>query len=144
MAMSDNGGSGLSDQVVAALRRVHDPEIPVNIYDLGLIYALDVSETGSVHVAMTLTAPNCPVADQIVADVRAAVSGVDGVQAADVQLVWQPAWSPERMSEIARLELAAMGIDPDRAKEKSGPSPSRLTVGGRPPARGGDPRNTPH
>jgi metal-sulfur cluster biosynthetic enzyme len=90
---------------------------------------------------MTLTAPNCPVADQIVADVQAAVRGVDGVQAADVKLVWQPAWSPERMSAIARLELAAMGIDPDRAKGKSGPLPSQLTVGGRSRARGGGQRD---
>lgn len=120
----------LRERVVAALRRVHDPEIPVNIYDLGLIYTLEV-DGGEVRVEMTLTAPNCPVADRIVADVRQAIGAVEGVSAADVRLVWQPAWSPDRMSEVAQLELSALGIDPRRAKESSANRPSQLTVGGR-------------
>lgn len=130
--MSASDKAGLQDAVIAALRRVHDPEIPVNIYDLGLIYELDVDSDGRVQIAMTLTAPNCPVADRIVADVRAAVARVTGVAHADVRLVWQPAWTTERMSEIARLELAALGIDPDRAKDAARPRPSGLTIGGRP------------
>lgn len=96
---------GLEARVVAALRTVYDPEIPVNIYDLGLIYGLDVDESGDVQLRMTLTAPGCPVAQTFPATVAAAVEAVDGVRRADVELVWEPPWSRERMSEAARLEL---------------------------------------
>jgi FeS assembly SUF system protein len=123
----------LRDRVVRSLRRVHDPEIPVNIYDLGLIYELDVDErSGTVAVVMTLTAPNCPVADQIVEDVRKAVVGAEGVRSAEVNLVFQPAWSTEKMTDIARLELQAMGVDPDRAKESLANRPTGLTIGRKP------------
>ncbi len=123
----------LRDRIVRSLRRVHDPEIPVNIYDLGLIYGLEVDErSGSVAVVMTLTAPNCPVADQIVEDVRKAVIGAEGVRSAEVNLVFQPAWSTEKMTDIARLELQAMGVDPDRAKESLANRPTGLTIGRKP------------
>ncbi len=91
--------------VVAALRTVHDPEIPVNIYDLGLIYDLSLADDGSLVIAMTLTTPACPVAGilpQQVADAAAAVLGVGKVE---VRLVWEPTWTPARMSEEARLVL---------------------------------------
>lgn len=126
----------LRDRVVKALRTVHDPEIPVNVYDLGLIYELALDESGAASVRMTLTAPNCPVADNIVADVRRAVSGVEGVTAAQVELTFDPAWSTEKMSEAARLELSAMGVDPDRAKQSIANRPTGLTVGRRDPGRG--------
>lgn len=123
----------LRDRVIASLRKVHDPEIPVNIYDLGLVYELDIDErSGTVAVEMTLTAPNCPVADQIVEDVRRAAEGTDGVRAAKVNLVFQPAWSTEKMTDIARLELQSMGVDPDRAKESLASRPTGLTVGRKP------------
>lgn len=92
-------------EVVEALKSVFDPEIPVNIYDLGLIYALDVFDDGSVKVDMTLTAPACPVAGEMPGMVAEAVAGVDGVGEVEVQLVWEPQWTPERMSEEARLLL---------------------------------------
>jgi len=130
------GDEAVKDTVIRALRRVHDPEIPVNVYDLGLIYELQVRDGGGVSVVMTLTAPNCPVADSIVNDVRSAVSGVEGVGDVDVRLVFEPAWTPEKMSEVGRLELRAMGVDPDRAKESLANRPTGLTVGRR-PAGGG-------
>jgi len=123
----------LKDRITHALRSVHDPEIPVNIYDLGLIYTLDVDGDGRVAIEMTLTAPNCPVADKIPADVAAAVRGVEGVQEVDVKLVWEPAWSTDRMTDVGRFELQAMGIDPDRAKDNlSGSRSTGLTVGRKP------------
>jgi FeS assembly SUF system protein len=103
MATTDT--SPLREQVIAALRTVHDPEIPVNIYDLGLIYRCDVDEHGAVEVDMTLTAPGCPVAQTFPATVEAAIRRVPGVSAARVELVWDPPWGPERMSEAAQLEL---------------------------------------
>ena len=96
----------LRERVIAALRQVHDPEIPVNIYDLGLVYGLDVDEVRrTAHVRMTLTAPACPVAQTFPATVAAVVEEVDGVDLADVELVWDPPWSLERMSDAARLQL---------------------------------------
>ena len=95
----------LEERVIAALRTVYDPEIPVNIYDLGLVYDLTVEPTGAVHIRMTLTAPGCPVAQTFPGMVEATVHGVRGVTDAEVELVWDPPWSRERMSEAARLEL---------------------------------------
>lgn len=95
----------LRERVIAALRTVYDPEIPVNIYDLGLIYGLDIDEAGDVDVRMTLTAPGCPVAQTFPQTVEDAVRSVPGVNDATVELVWDPPWSQERMTEAARLEL---------------------------------------
>jgi FeS assembly SUF system protein len=91
--------------VIDALQTVFDPEIPVNIYALGLIYDLDIGDDGHVDVRMTLTAPGCPVAGEMPGQVEAAVRKVEGVRSAKVELVWDPPWSPELMSEEARLEL---------------------------------------
>jgi FeS assembly SUF system protein len=99
----------IEEQVIDALKLVYDPEIPVNIYDLGLIYRIDVDDaTGRVKIQMTLTAPGCPVAGQIVADVQSRVENIDEVPAADVELVWDPPWSREMMSEAAQLELGLL------------------------------------
>jgi FeS assembly SUF system protein len=95
----------LEAQVVEALRTCYDPEIPVNIYDLGLIYDIEIGPAGGVKIAMTLTSPGCPVAGMLVADVESKAKSVDGVSEATVELVWDPPWSPERMSESAKLQL---------------------------------------
>jgi len=97
--------TGLEEQIVNALRQVYDPEIPVNIYDMGLIYNLDVRDDGSVEVTMTLTSPACPVAGSLPGEVQMKVESVAGVTAANVELVWDPSWNPSMMSEAARLEL---------------------------------------
>ncbi len=98
----------LKDSVTATLRNVYDPELPVNIYDLGLIYGLAVDERGVVDVDMTLTAPGCPVAQSFPAMVEAAIMQVPGVTAAHVELVWDPPWCQDRMSEEAKLELGLL------------------------------------
>ena len=95
----------LDDRIVAALREIYDPEIPVNIYDLGLIYRIDCDALGVVEIDMTLTAPGCPVAQTFPGTVEAAVQNVEGVATAEVDLVWEPPWTPDRMSEAAKLEL---------------------------------------
>ena len=97
--------SDLENGIVEALKTVFDPEIPVNIYELGLIYDIDIQEEGKVQVKMTLTAPGCPVAGTLPGEVRAKVESVPGVNSADVELVWDPAWNPSMMSEAARLQL---------------------------------------
>ena len=99
------GGTSLDHRIIAALREVYDPEIPVNIYDLGLIYRIDCDDMGVVEIDMTLTAPGCPVAQTFPGTVEAAVQNVEGVAAAEVDLVWEPPWTPDRMSEAAKLEL---------------------------------------
>jgi len=93
------------DALIAACASVYDPEIPVNIYELGLIYAIDVDEAGAVKVEMTLTAPACPSAQELPEQVRDAILAVPGVTAADVDVVWDPPWDQSRMSEDARLAL---------------------------------------
>jgi FeS assembly SUF system protein len=96
----------LEEQVIDALRAIYDPELPVNIYDLGLIYQLEVDEQqGKVHIQMTLTAPGCPVAQTFPGTVECAVMEVPGVNEACVELVWDPPWSRERMTDDARLLL---------------------------------------
>lgn len=105
-AQDDLCEEGLRGRVIGALRTVHDPEIPVNIYDLGLIYQLDVEESsGKVRIRMTLTAPGCPVAQTFPVTVGRAVGAVSGVSDVEVELVWDPPWTRERMSEAARLDL---------------------------------------
>lgn len=91
--------------VIDAISGVYDPEIPVNIYELGLIYAIDIGEDGTVKVEMTLTAPGCPSAQELPDQVRDAVLAVDGVKDATVETVWDPPWDPSRMSDDARLQL---------------------------------------
>lgn len=109
----------LRQRLVSALRTVRDPEIPVNIYDLGLIYDLRVSEAGVVEVRMTLTTPNCPMAEVIPGQVEAAVRAVEGVREATIDLVWDPPWHPGMMSEAAKLELDYTGqTGPPAAKDR--------------------------
>ena len=93
------------DLIIDGLKDVYDPEIPVNIYDLGLIYSVDIDETNRANIIMTLTSPGCPVADMLVDDVRQAALAVDNVQEAEVELVFDPPWDKSMMSEEARLEL---------------------------------------
>jgi FeS assembly SUF system protein len=97
--------SELENEIVEAMRSVYDPEIPVNIYDLGLIYDMKVNEAGAVEIKMTLTAPGCPVAGEMPGMVARAVKTVEGVTDCDVELVWDPQWNPDMMSESARLTL---------------------------------------
>ena len=92
-------------QVIEALRTCFDPEIPVNIYELGLIYRVDVDEAGAVKIAMTLTSPSCPAAQSLPPDVESKVKGVQGVSSGKVEVVWDPPWNPTMMSEAAKLEL---------------------------------------
>lgn len=101
--------NALKDDVIKALRTVYDPEIPVNVHDLGLIYELAVSDASAVTVTMTLTAPNCPMADVILAQVKEKVAEVKGVSEAIIDLVWEPKWDPDMMSEAAKLELEFTG-----------------------------------
>lgn len=91
--------------IVEALKTVYDPEIPVNIYELGLIYDVAIEADGKVEVKMTLTSPGCPVAGSLPGEVQSKVEGVPGVASAHVELVWDPVWNPSMMSEAARLEL---------------------------------------
>lgn len=95
----------IEEKIVEVLKTVFDPEIPVNVYDLGLIYKIDVSDNGETVVDMTLTAPNCPAADFIMEDVRQKVDSVEGVTSTTINLVFEPEWNKEMMSEEAKLEL---------------------------------------
>ena len=95
----------LEERIVDVLKTVYDPEIPVNIYDLGMIYKIDVKDDGSVDVDMTFTAPSCPAPDFILEDVRTKIESVEGVKQANVNLVFEPAWDQSMMSEEAREEL---------------------------------------
>ncbi len=99
----------LRQKVIQVLRQIHDPEIPVNIYELGLIYDLSVAETGEVKIQMTLTAPSCPVAGSLPPEVKSRVAALPGVKEVEVELTWDPPWSMDRMSDAARLQL---GIEP--------------------------------
>lgn len=95
----------IEEKIIAMLKTVYDPEIPVNIYDLGLIYKIDLQDDGEVVLDMTLTAPNCPAADFIMEDVRQKVDSVEGVTSSVVNLVFEPEWDKDMMSEEAKLEL---------------------------------------
>ena len=101
-------GGALYEAVVDALKEIYDPEIPVNIYELGLIYGVDVTEDGHAVVTMTLTTPHCPVAESMPAEVELRVSAVPGIATAEVNLVWDPPWDPAKMSDEARLELGML------------------------------------
>ena len=98
----------LKEDVIAAIRECYDPEIPVNIYDLGLIYEINVSASSKVELVMTLTSPHCPVAEILPAQVKSRVELVEGVDEVDLELTWEPPWTPEQMSEAAKLELGFM------------------------------------
>lgn len=93
------------DQVIEALRTVYDPEIPVNIYDLGLVYKNTIDERGNAEIVMTLTAPACPVAGEMPGQVAQTVAALDGIGEVNVTLTWEPPWSTERMTEVARVAL---------------------------------------
>ena len=95
----------IEEKIVAMLKTVYDPEIPVNVYDLGLIYKIDVADDGSVNIDMNLTAPNCPAADFIMEDIRQKIESIEGVSAATINLVFEPEWDKDMMSEEAKLEL---------------------------------------
>lgn len=95
----------IEERIIAMLKTVYDPEIPVNIYDLGLIYKIDLQDNGDVTIDMTLTAPNCPAADFIMEDVRQKIDSVDGVNSSVINLVFEPEWDKDMMSEEAKLEL---------------------------------------
>ncbi|MBB6275959.1 iron-sulfur cluster assembly protein [Porphyromonas circumdentaria] len=101
----DNEFLALEENIVRMLRTVYDPEIPVNVYDLGLIYKVDVGEHGIVTITMTLTAPNCPAADFILEDVRLKTESVKGVERCNIELTFEPAWHRDMMSDEAKLEL---------------------------------------
>ena len=101
-------GGDIYEAVIAALKDIFDPEIPVNIYDLGLIYGVDVDTDSGVVVTMTLTTPHCPVAESMPGEVELRVSAVPGVRDAEVNLVWDPPWDPAKMSDEARLELGML------------------------------------
>lgn len=100
-----SSGSDLEGAVIDALRSVYDPEIPVSIYDLGLIYIIDIDEKGDTYIGMTLTAPGCPIAGEIPEWVRNAVMPVEGITAVAVEILWDPPWTPDNMSEAAKLDL---------------------------------------
>lgn len=101
-------GGELYEKVIEALKDIFDPEIPVNIYDLGLIYGVDVTEDGDVAIVMTLTTPHCPVAESMPGEVELRVGAVPGVRSALVEITWNPPWDPSKMSDEARLELGML------------------------------------
>ncbi|MEM9554893.1 MAG: SUF system Fe-S cluster assembly protein [Acidobacteriota bacterium] len=106
--VSKDGAPSIEDRIVEAIRTIYDPEIPVNIYELGLIYDIAMVEGDKALVRMTLTSPACPVAGSLPGEVEMKVQGVDGVETAQVDLVWDPPWNPSMMSEAARLELGML------------------------------------
>ena len=95
----------IKSKVIEEIKKIYDPEIPVNIYELGLIYKIDVDEKNNVNIDMTLTSPNCPVAESLPNDVKNNIKKVEGVSDVNLNLVWQPPWSKDKMSEAAKLEL---------------------------------------
>ncbi len=134
--MSETPEQGLAERIIAVLRTIHDPELPVNIYDLGLIYALETTPAGDVRIRMTLTTPACPVARSLPAAVERKVRAVEGVTDLQLELVWEPPWSKARLSPAARLQL---GLD-----DPAGPRLRRRLVplgalrGRKPDAAAGD------
>ena len=100
-----NKMSELKEKIVSEIKKIYDPEIPVNIYELGLIYKIEIDDTNKVEVEMTLTSPNCPVAESLPKMVKDNILSVDGVSDVDLKLVWSPPWTKDKMSEAAKLEL---------------------------------------
>ena len=97
--------SDIKNQVIEEIKKIYDPEIPVNIYELGLIYKVEVDEKNKVNIDMTLTSPNCPVAESLPKEVKENIMNVDGVSNVNLNLVWEPPWDKDKMSEAAKLEL---------------------------------------
>ena len=97
--------SDIKSKVIEAVKKIYDPEIPVNIYELGLIYKIDVDEKNKVNVDMTLTSPNCPVAESLPNEVKENIKKVEGVSDVNLNVVWEPPWDKDKMSEAAKLEL---------------------------------------
>ena len=95
----------LKDQIITEIKKIYDPEIPVNIYELGLIYDIKVENKNTAKVKMTLTSPNCPVAESLPKEVKDSIMQVEGIDKVDLDLVWDPPWDKDRMSEAAKLEL---------------------------------------
>lgn len=100
----------LYEDVILALKQVYDPEIPVNIYDLGLVYELNINKSRDVYIKMTFTAPNCPMADEVIAEVKQSVENTPGVKSCEIELVFEPAWDQSLLSDEARI---ALGMDPE-------------------------------
>jgi len=113
----------LRENIIAAVRKVYDPEMPVNVYELGLIYGLEVDDAGAVNCRMTLTAPNCPVAGILPGQVESAIRGVPGVSSVKLELTFDPPWTKDRMSEAAKL---ALGIEDIISVGRIGPAPRRV------------------
>ncbi len=95
----------IEEKIVTMLKTVFDPEIPVDIYNLGLIYAIDLDDDGNLHIDMTLTAPNCPAADFLVDDARIKLESIDGIKSVDIRIVFEPEWTKDMMTEEAKLDL---------------------------------------
>lgn len=135
--MNETDLNNIREKIIDAIRTVEDPEIPVNLYDLGLIYELEIEPTSEdpdridVKITMTLTTPNCPVAESMPLEVQRAVKKNPNVNRAVINLVWNPPWSSERMSDDARLQLDFMGIswkDPN-VGPRNAPAPTQITLG---------------
>ena len=97
--------SDLKDKVILEIKKIYDPEIPVNIYELGLIYKIEIDNKNKVEIEMTLTSPNCPVAESLPKEVKNNILKIDGIKDVNLKLVWDPPWSKDKMSEAAKLEL---------------------------------------
>lgn len=106
--MDNNNMLALEERIVTVLKTVYDPEIPVDVYNLGLIYDVDCGADGTIVITMTLTAPNCPMADFILEDIQQKISAIDGVKSVEVKLVFEPEWDKDMMSEEAKLELGLL------------------------------------
>jgi FeS assembly SUF system protein len=106
--MTENKFLKTEEEIVKALKTVYDPEIPVNIYDLGLIYGVEIDDTRNVRIDMTFTSPNCPIADFIVEDVRQRVEGIEEVNNVQINIVFEPEWNKDMMTEEAKLELGML------------------------------------
>ena len=105
---NNNNMLALEERIVTVLKTVYDPEIPVDVYNLGLIYDVDCGADGAIVITMTLTAPNCPMADFILEDIQQKISAIDGVKSVEVKLVFEPEWDKDMMSEEAKLELGLL------------------------------------
>jgi FeS assembly SUF system protein len=106
--VNENEFLQLEDSIIRVLKEIYDPEIPVNIYDLGLIYELDVDDENHVRIVMTLTTPNCPIADDLIAEVQHKVEAVEGVAEVNLKLTFDPPWDESYLTEEARLELGLL------------------------------------